>query len=96
MLPFEENLYEDLLMSKQAVARTVITYTDKMTQVSESFHVLITNYKGMVSLPPRYYMGWAKEHDWEELSLITYPDEPEAKEDISTDDLMGKIKKSNS
>lgn len=96
MMPYEENLYEDLLMNKQSVARTVVTYTDKMTEVTESFQVLITNYAGLVSLPPRYYIGWAREHDWEELSLINYPDEPEEAEGITTDDLMGKIKKSNS
>lgn len=96
MLPYDENLYMDLQLSRQVVARTVVTYTDKMTQVTESFDVLVTNYTGLTSLPPRYYIGWAKETNWEEQSLIVYPDKPEEKSDVAIDDLMGQIEKSNS
>lgn len=96
MLPYDENLYMDLQLSKQVVARTIVTYTDKMTQVTESFDVLVTNYTGLSSLPPRYYIGWAKETNWEEQSLIIYPDKPEEKADVAIDDLMGQLKKSNS
>lgn len=78
MLPYAEDLYMKLLLGKQPIMRTVVAYTDAMTEKTEAFEVLITTLGGLTSLEPEYYKEWSKAHQWEEETLITYPDAEES------------------
>lgn len=75
MLPYAEDLHTDLVLNKQPVMRTTVTYTEEMTNTSETFDVMITTLAGFTTFKPLYYQEWAKKHDWESESLVAFPKE---------------------
>lgn len=72
MIPYREDVYEEIVQRKDPVMRTVVTYKDEVTLVEESFDVLVTTIGGLTKFSKDYLIDRYSGDGWEAATLIEY------------------------
>lgn len=87
MIPYKEQIYNDLVEEKQPVMRAAIEYEIELTKQTELFDVLVTTQEGFMGFTPDYWRNVGLE-DWDEVTRLS-DDIEDVEEDIN--DTLNKL-----
>lgn len=94
MTPYHKETFYKVRATGEPIIRTTVSYTNRMTNITETFDTLVYTLEGLTSLDPEWVKKTYTQWDWQAGSLIESTREERTKEKISEDlsDILGKLK----